>query len=81
MVLRAERRDQGHQGRGALLKYRGEWSVLYITLKMLPCIFDFCSFCHNPNRQKQTCKHYLSGGSTKDNYKVCYYHSHLKFQK
>ena len=18
---------------------------------MLPCIFDFCSFCHNPNRQ------------------------------
>ena len=25
--------------------------ILYITLKMLPCIFDFCSFCHNPNRQ------------------------------
>ena len=23
--------------------------------------------------KKQTCKHYLSGGSTKDNYKVCYY--------
>ena len=51
MVLGTEGRDQGHQGRGALLKYRGEWSVLYITLKSLPCIFDFCSFCHNPNRQ------------------------------
>jgi hypothetical protein len=27
------------------------WYILYITLKILPCIFDFCSFCHNPNRQ------------------------------
>jgi len=26
MVLGAEGCDQGHQGRGALLKYRGEWS-------------------------------------------------------
>jgi hypothetical protein len=31
MVLGAEGRDQGHQGRGALLKYDGEWSVLSLN--------------------------------------------------
>ena len=29
MILGTEGRDQGHQGRGALLKYRGDWSVFY----------------------------------------------------
>ena len=32
MTLGAEGRDQGHQGRDALLKYRGERSVDYIYL-------------------------------------------------
>ena len=40
MVLGAEGRDQGHQGRGALLKYRGEWSAgRHVRIK-IRCLFD-----------------------------------------
>jgi len=37
MTLGAEGRDQGHQGCGALLKYRGERSVIV----MCPNLIDF----------------------------------------
>ena len=49
MVLGAEGRDQGHQGRGALLKYRGEWSETAkpnaLTILRYQVLGLFCSAC------------------------------------
>jgi hypothetical protein len=45
MVLGAEGRDQRHQGRRALLKYRGHLVIL--TLKSIPSVFMYAMNIQN----------------------------------